>query len=120
MTKHPLRRYARNGRSLFVIAFAMIVVMASSVGRAQAAQLSCKHLHIIEQGFLHQHITFNKFSNTLESRTVDQYIKKLDGAKIYFLKSDIDDIKKKMSGVFAKLQNADCTAIDEIQKLYVA
>jgi carboxyl-terminal processing protease len=99
--------------------FFFIFMSAFLTGNAHAASLQCKHLDVIEQGFLHQHVVYDSFSDNLEARTIDQYIKHLDAAKIYLLKSDIATIKAKMKGIFKQLKDGKCGAIDEVQALYV-
>ena len=77
------------------------ILMLSSA--AQAATLSCPNIDKIQQVFLNQHITYKDATPALEARTIEQYIKRLDSAKIYLLESDIAEIKKQMKGVFSKL-----------------
>ncbi len=82
-------------------------------------ELSCRFLYAIEQGFLNQHIKYSSLDDTLEQRTIDQYIKKLDSGKVYLLQSDIEKIQNMMKGVFAKVKNKDCTVFAAVQKIYL-
>jgi carboxyl-terminal processing protease len=83
--------------------------------------LQCVHLDAIERAYLNSHITFNSLSPKLEERTIEQYIKRLDGAKIYLLKSDVDEIKKRvLSGVFKKIKDHNCEPLDAVQKLVIS
>lgn len=81
--------------------------------------LTCPAVDKIEQVFLSQHITYKDVSPALEDRTIEQYIKRLDSAKIYLLTSDIAEIKKLMKGVFVGLQKGDCSALAKVQELFV-
>lgn len=82
------------------------------------AQLSCQNVKDVQQGYLMAHILYNDLNNTLEERTIDRYIKSLDGTKILFTKADVDTIKKEMKGVFAELGKRDCKKLYNVHKLY--
>lgn len=84
----------------------------------QAATLTCPNLDKIEQVFLNQHILYKDADAALEGRTVEQYIKRLDSAKIYLLESDIADVKKQLKGIFAQLRKGECASLDKVQKLF--
>ncbi len=80
--------------------------------------LQCLHIDAIERAYLNSHISFGSLTPQLETRTIEQYIKRVDGAKIYFQKSDIEQIKKTiMAGVFSKIKERNCKAIEEVQAL---
>ncbi len=96
--------------------FLLVWFFASTVF---AAHLECRHLRPIEQGFLNQHIKYNKRSLELENRLIDQYIEKIDSIKLYLLQSDVDDVKKMMKGIYDKIKNQDCSVLDKVQELYV-
>lgn len=83
-------------------------------------RLQCRYLFAIEQVYLSQHVKFANRDEALQERVVDQYLKKIDPSKIYLLKADVDQIKKKMSNVFEKTKNKDCAFFDEIQTLIKA
>lgn len=101
----------------FALAFATVTTIATG---AQAATLSCPAIDKIGQVFLNQHITFKDSTDSIENRTVDQYIKRLDSAKIYLTDADIATIKKQMKGVFTKLRKGDCAPLDNVQKIFVS
>lgn len=103
------------------LSFVFLAASASvllSGAEAQAATLTCPNLDKIEQVFLNQHILYKDADAALEGRTIEQYIKRLDSAKIYLLESDINDIKKQMKGIFAQLRKGECTSLDKVQKLF--
>lgn len=80
-------------------------------------ELQCRYITHIEQGFLSQHVKHSKRDPELQARVIDQYIKQLDPTKVYLLKSDVDEITKKMSKIFEKIQNKDCGVLKESQTL---
>lgn len=90
---------------------------AQLAAQAKEGDLQCRYIYQIQQGFLINHVRYNSLSPELEQRVVDQYIKRLDPTKLYFVKTDIDQIKTLMKDIFKKLQNRDCAALDEIQKI---
>jgi len=100
-----------------VVAIASFSPIASSI--ASAATLTCPNIDKIEQVFLSQHIVYGKFTPELEAHTIDQYVKRLDSAKLYLLQGDLETIKHKMKGVFSQLEKGDCSALDAVQQLYV-
>lgn len=79
--------------------------------------LECGLLFPIEQIYLANHVKYSTRDKALETRVVDQYIKRVDGAKIYLLQSDVEKIKKLMAGLFDKVKIRDCSFLPEIEKI---
>lgn len=104
--------------NLFKLFFFSLLFSSYAV-EALSAELSCRLLSPIQQGFLNQHIVHKKLTPELEKRVVKQYIKNLDGAKLYFLKSDIKSISNFMHGFFKKLKKQDCQALNRVKALYI-
>ena len=99
-----------------VIAGATLV--AGSVASAQVKDgLECRYLSVIEQGFLANHVKYSERDKELATRTIEQYLKRIDPSKIYLTQSDVDQINKWWGNVFDKTKNKDCTFLDETQKL---
>ena len=92
--------------------------LLAGVSPAQAATLSCPNLDRIEQVFLQQHVIYRDATPLMEDRTIEQYVKRLDSAKIYLLQSDVTDIKKMMKNVFVQLRKEDCSSLTKVQKLF--
>jgi carboxyl-terminal processing protease len=86
--------------------------------RGQALELSCVHLYPIQMKYLEKHVNFSELLPNLEARTIDQYIKRLDPQKLYLMEKDVAQVKKLMTGIFKKVQQKDCSAIDQVQKLF--
>ena len=87
--------------------------------RPQSLELSCVHLFPIEMKYLEKHVNYSKLSKNLESRTVEQFIKRLDGSKLYLLQKDVADLTKMMASVFDKTKAKDCTELDKANKLFI-
>lgn len=100
--------------------FVGAILFGSMSLAAKEGDLACRYINPIQQGFLNHHIKFANADETLQSRVVEQYIKRLDRTKIYFIQSDVDQIKKTLAQVFEKIKKADCGPLDEVHKIYVA
>lgn len=86
---------------------------------AQSLTMDCSMITIVENAYLSNHLRYNVRDKVLEDRVIEQYIKRLDPAKVYFLESDVSQIKALMKNVFEKVKTQDCTFLTEIQKLLV-
>ncbi len=86
---------------------------------ASQLELSCLHLYPIQLKYLEKHINFSSLNKNLEARTVDQFIKRLDGSKLYLLQSDVKTIEKQMNGVFARTRKKDCADLEKVNELFV-
>jgi carboxyl-terminal processing protease len=93
----------------------------SEVSKAEVNKddLECRYLSAIEGGFLANHIKYSNRDAELQTRVIEQYIKRIDPSKIYLLSSDVDNIKKSMNNLFDKTKNKDCSFLDEAQKVLV-
>ncbi|KYG61463.1 tail-specific protease [Bdellovibrio bacteriovorus] len=90
----------------------------SSLAYAQQKDgLECRYLTVIEQGFLANHVKYSVRDSELQTRVVEQYLKRLDPSKIYLTQPDIDQIKKITNNVFDKTKNKDCAFLDQTQKI---
>lgn len=87
--------------------------------RPQALELSCVHLYPVQMKYLEKHVNFAKLSKNLESRTIEQFVKRLDGSKLYLLQKDVKDIEKMMAGFFDKAKAKDCAALDKANDLFI-
>tara|TARA_B100001248_G_scaffold260756_1_gene249882 strand:- start:999 stop:2864 length:1866 start_codon:yes stop_codon:yes gene_type:complete len=65
------------------------------------------------------HVNSPKFNSTLEERTIDQYLKSLDGGKFYFTKDDVKKIRSKLKSFYVNLRKRDCKFISEVDALYI-
>lgn len=96
----------------------LIVGLVLVHSQAFAGNLTCQYVRPIVETMLGQHLLHNQFNTNLQNRTVDQYIKSLDSAKLYFLKSDVETIKKTMGDMYGLLAKRDCTALEKVQEIY--
>ena len=108
--------------SALTVGLALLVVLPALARESSSdsqSVLTCKNIDKIQRVFLSQHIKFKDPSTELEDRTIDQYVKHLDPAKIYLLEPDLAEIKKEMKGVFEQLANENCDALDKVENLYL-
>lgn len=90
----------------------------SSIASAQLKEgLDCRYLTVIEQGFLANHVKYSTRDAELQTRVVEQYLKRLDPSKIYLTQADVDQIRKLAGNVFDKTKNKNCEFLDQIQKI---
>lgn len=88
--------------------------------KPRGIKLACKHISPIEQSYLSRHVNYRKTSTNLESRVIEQFIKRLDGYKIYLLQGDVDQIKKDMKGFFGRARLRDCNSIRRAYSLLIS
>lgn len=74
-------------------------------------ELDCPSVQIAMQGFLSNHLVFNQLTPELERRTVEHYLKRMDGGKSYLFASDFAAIEKSTKGLFAKIKSGDCSPL---------
>ena len=85
--------------------------------KSEKTGLECRYIYPIEQGFLANHVKYSNLDKELENRVYDQYLKRIDSAKIYLLQSDVEEIKKIMTGQFKKSQDQDCSFLSKVEDL---
>lgn len=85
----------------------------------QSLELGCPHLYPIQMKYLEKHINYAKETPNLEARTIDQFIKRMDGSKLYLIDSDTRQIKKIMAGVFEKVKKNDCSQIEKANAYFI-
>lgn len=73
--------------------------------------LGCENVRRIQDKFFDQHIHFKSANAEVEGRAIEQYVKRLDSAKLYLRQADADAIKAKMKGLFKSLENDNCTSL---------
>lgn len=104
---------------LFLFISAASLQAQAQFQRAQSLELSCVHLYPVQIKYLEKHVNFGKLTKNLETRTIEQFVKRIDGSKLYLLEKDVKDIEKAMSGVFDKTRNKDCASLDKANALFV-
>jgi carboxyl-terminal processing protease len=111
--------------STFAILIVSVLLVPSVPSEAQLLSskprkltLSCIHVYPIQRKYLDRHVNYSAMSDKLEKQSVDQFIKRLDGSKLYLLEKDAKKIEKSMSDIFAQLKKKDCSAIQKANQLY--
>ena len=80
--------------------------------------LQCRYLNDIQNRFLESHIHFSSVSLTLQNRTIEQFIKTLDPNKLYFLRGDMQKIKKRTRKFFSDLRKRNCKPLYDIYNIF--
>ena len=99
----------------------ILIFASASLSKAQLFKksLDCSLVDQIQNYYLANHLVYKQKDSELQKRVVEQYLKRQDGAKIYFLETDVENIKSMMKNVFEQIAKQDCKFTDEIQKLLV-
>ena len=82
------------------------------------SELNCPSLSIIQAEFLKHHVLHKKLTNTLKVRVIDEFIDQIDPEKIYFLKSDVQKIKKNYKRFFSDIKSNNCKELYKIYSIY--
>lgn len=81
--------------------------------------LQCRYVAAIEGEFLRFHVKYDNFDAALQSRVVEQYIKKQDPSKIYLLQSDVEAAKKSLTNVLENIKARDCSPLSTVQMMLI-
>lgn len=87
--------------------------------KSSSLELSCVHLYPVQVKYLEKHVNYSKLAKNLEARTIEQFIKRLDGSKLYLLEKDVKDMEKLMENSFDKIKSKDCAAIEKVNEMFV-
>lgn len=85
----------------------------------QGLRLECSAVSKIQNRFFNEHILFKEPTPAIEARTVEQFVKRLDGGKLYLRAGDVEEIKQKMKGLFQQLEDGNCAAIEQAHALFL-
>lgn len=101
----------------------LIALLATSAqaqfARTSTLELSCVHLYPVQMKYLEKHVNFSKLTKNLETRTIEQFIKRLDGSKLYLLDKDVKEIEKAMAGIYDRARNKDCASLEKANTMFV-
>ncbi len=86
---------------------------------SRSARLQCIHLPQIIEFYLRQHYSQKKLNDTVKQRTVEQLVRNLDPSKTHLLEADVEKLKTDLMGLFAKMNDGKCTALDDAFQLLV-
>lgn len=103
---------------LFSLLSAILFTPQLSLAKTGDGTLDCPVLPAITQGFLVNHISGKSLASEHESRTIEQFIKRLDPSKFYLLQSDVEEIRHVLHGIFNKEKyGMDCSGIHKAQDI---
>jgi len=106
-------RFARCLRSFCVVAGLLLVSQ-------NAWALTCSEVRQLTLLYFKMHFSFDKFSDEISRRTLDNFVKAWDPGKIYFYQSDVDEFNKKYAGKLDDMigRDMDCSAIDDVMNRF--
>ena len=89
------------------------------VASNQTFGLTCSELRQLTTLYFRMHYSYNHFTDEISKRALENFTKAWDPGKIYFFKSDIDQLTAKYANKLDDQVKANnCGAIDEIISLY--
>jgi len=103
---------------LLLLIFSPVLAFAQ-FRSGQTLELNCVHVYPIQTKYLEKHVNFSKLDKKLEARTIEQFIKRLDGSKLYLLEKDVKEIEKILANVFDKIRAKDCSSLEKANQLFV-
>ena len=109
-------KFKKNLLALGLFSFIVFLSPSAHALKLFTSGLECPVLPHITKGFLANHLQIHETDPTLETRTIDQFIKRLDPSKIYLLQSDVAQIQSNFKDIFKKL-GTDCSAIEKSQDI---
>ncbi len=101
--------------SLFLVSF--LVGSNALAARGSGGVLLCNEMPLVMQVFLSNHYSMNTMSEEVRNRTVEQFLKDLDGGKQYFMQSDIDKMRKELYEMFATMKEGKCDALFNVVRV---
>lgn len=88
-------------------------------GSFAKGNLNCQFMKPIVETIVSQHLVTEQFNNTIQARAIEQLIKSMDSSKLYFLKVDVDQIRKDMGDFYNSLNKRDCSTLEKVRRIYV-
>ena len=80
--------------------------------------LLCRNVYSIQKKFLKHHVLHDRLTADLQNKSLEEFVSLLDRQKIYFLKSDIANIKKRNSRLFKDLSRNKCQGLYDIYNIF--
>ena len=77
--------------------------------------MTCRRSWDLIQNLLKRHISFRALNPELKERAIDAYIEGIDPSKSLFLASEVDKLRRDLTGVFFGIQNGECETLDGLQ-----
>lgn len=102
------------------LSFIKLLILTFFINFTSAlSALECSDIRQLIIYFLRIHYSVHDFDSELSARTLDNFIKAWDPAKVYFLKSDIEEFKSKYARTLqTELTKANCKPIEHIFSRY--
>lgn len=107
--------------SVLVVLFSLLSHAEGAPGASPAnrsgSMLTCGTLPQLMSAYLMHHYQFRSMSDTLKKRTVENYLKGLDGSKTLLTKSEAESIRGDLAKAFDDIQRRrDCSVIERLNK----
>jgi carboxyl-terminal processing protease len=102
-----------------LLSFALLAWTGSTVFSTPtwAGKLQCRQLPELFEAYLANHYSFKEMSDSIRTKTIEQFIKRLDPSKTTLLQSDVDQLKKSLPNLFKTMRKGDCSTLVEAHQL---
>jgi len=101
-----------------LLAFILFVTFSSFA--EETSVLVCKAIPDLIRFPLHHHMKYETLTRELKTRTVTQFIKRIDPSKTLLLQSDVAALNESLMGVFDSMEKNDCSPLDAVSSLLTA
>jgi carboxyl-terminal processing protease len=115
----PLRRKVATSGAALLAGFGIgLLCIAVPSGPATAAstrnELTCERIPELIVHYLQKHIRFHYPNDELRERIVDSFVRRIDPAKTLYLRSEAEQIEKRLQGILLDLNDGDCGVIEDL------
>ncbi|HKK51905.1 MAG TPA: hypothetical protein VKA74_09975, partial [Myxococcota bacterium] len=113
------RSGGRGGRLLLGLtglATAVFVLVAPAGAQIfSAPELTCGRTYDLVKSLLKRHVSYRQLSPELRERAIEVYLESIDPSKTLFLSGEIQELRRRLKGVFFGMQNDECELLDELR-----
>lgn len=97
---------------LFCAALALGFAGSSSA----AMELRCESVPQLAQQYLKAHVSLNRLSSEIETRTVDTYVRRIDPSRSILTDTEVVEVSASLKGIFERMSKGDCTQITKLHQ----
>jgi carboxyl-terminal processing protease len=101
------------------LALAALLLVLQVPAAAAERRLECKAVDALVQSFLQNHVRFRQLDPEIESRAIETYVRRLDPSRTLLLESEAAAARASLAGIFEKIANGDCSAVEVLKATMV-
>ena len=109
-----LRLLAHCSVVMVCIVFALFALQPS-----KGMSLTCHEVRFLTKSFIEHHFSYKDFDDEVGKRTFRNLMEAWDPSKLFFLKSDVETLRKKFeTEIDDQIAKADCSVVSTVADLY--